>query len=49
MLDADDLLSLVYRNRVPNGHTVGGQMQLVGAGQRIIDRKRVREGRDRLI
>jgi hypothetical protein len=49
VLHADDFLSLVLGDCVRNSHVVGGQVQLVGAGQRVIARERVREGRDRLV
>lgn len=34
---------------VPDGHVGGGQVQLVGAGQRVVAGEGVREGRDRLV
>jgi hypothetical protein len=49
VLHADDFLALVLGDGVPDGHVIGGQVQLVGAGQRVIARERVREGRDRLV
>ena len=36
MLDADDFLALMLGDGVPDGHVVGGQVQLVGAGQRVV-------------
>lgn len=36
MLHADDLLASILGNGVPDCHVVGGQMQLVGTGQRIV-------------
>jgi hypothetical protein len=34
---------------VPDGHVIGWQVQLIGAGQRVIAGERVRESRDRLV
>ena len=39
MLDADDFLALTLGAGVPDGHVVGGQVQLVGAGQRVVGGK----------
>ena len=49
MLHADDFLALMLGDGVPDGHVIGGQVQLIGAGQRVIARKWVCEGRDRLV
>ena len=49
MLHADEFLALMLADGVPDGHVVGGQVQLVGAGHGVVLRERVHEGRDRLI
>ena len=49
VLHADDFLSLMLGDGVPDGHVIGGQVQLVGAGQWVVARERVREGRDWLV
>ena len=36
VLHADDFLSLMLGDGVPDGHVIGGQVQLVGAGQRVV-------------
>jgi hypothetical protein len=45
VLHADDFLALMLGDGVPDGHVIGGQVQLVGAGQRVVAGERVREGR----
>ena len=37
VLHADDFLALMLGDGVPDGHVIGGQVQLIGAGQRVID------------
>jgi hypothetical protein len=49
MLHADNFLTVILGDRVPNGHIVRGQVQLVGAWQRIVSRERVGEGWDGLV
>ena len=49
VLHADDFLALMIGDGVPDGHVIGRQVQLVGAGQRVLEGERVREGRDRLV
>ena len=49
VLHADDFLALMLADGVPDGHVVGGQVQLVGAGQGVVLGERGREGRDRLV
>ena len=44
VLHADDFLALMLGDGVPDGHVIGGQVQLVGAGQRVVAGERVREG-----
>jgi hypothetical protein len=46
VLDTNDLLALVRRHCVPDGHVVRWQVQLVGARQRVISGEWVGEGRD---
>jgi hypothetical protein len=36
VLHADDFLALMLADGVPDGHVVGGQVQLVGAGQGVV-------------
>jgi hypothetical protein len=36
VLDADDVLTFAYDDRVPNRHVLGRQMQLVGTRQRVV-------------
>jgi len=45
-LHADDLLTFMHGDGVPDGHIVGGQVQLVGARQRVVTGERVSKGRD---
>src|SRR5215472_3349242 len=49
VLDANDLLSLVHGDCVPDCYVVGGQAQFVGAGEWIARGERVRKGRDWLV
>lgn len=49
VLDADDLLTFVHGDCVPDCHVVSGQMQLVSTRQRIVTGERIREGRDWLV
>ncbi len=49
MLHADNFLAFVLGDGVPDGHVIGGQVQFVGAGQWVVTRERVREGRDWLV
>jgi hypothetical protein len=48
MLNADDFLAFMFGDGVPDGHVVGGQVQLVGTGQRVVPGEWIRERRDRL-
>ncbi len=45
MLHADDFPAFVLGDGVPDGHVIGGQVQFVGAGQCVVARERIREGR----
>jgi hypothetical protein len=45
-LHADDLPALVLGDRVPDGHLIGGQVQLVGARQWVLGRKGGGQRRD---
>jgi len=49
VLHADDFLALMIGDGVPDGHVIGRQVQLVGAGQGGVAGERVRETRDRLV
>ena len=49
VLHADDFLALMLADGVPDRHVVGGQMQLVGTGQRVIKGERIRRHLDRLV
>lgn len=44
ILHADDLLALMLGDGVPNCYVVGWQVQLVGAGQRVVAGERVGTG-----
>ena len=49
VLHANNFLAFVLGDGVPDGHVIGGQVQFVGAGQRVVARERIREGRDWLV
>ena len=49
VLHVDNFPAFVLGDGVPDGHVVGGQVQFVGAGQWVVAREGVREGRDRLV
>jgi hypothetical protein len=49
VLNANDLLTFVRCDGVPDGHTVRGQVQFVRTWQRVIHRKRVRQDWDGFI
>lgn len=49
VLHADGLLALMHGDGVPDRHIVGGQVELVGAGQGIVAGEWVGEGWDWLI
>jgi hypothetical protein len=36
VLHADDFLALMLGDGIPDGHVIGWQVQLIGAGQRVI-------------
>ena len=46
VLHADDFLALMIGDGVPDGHVIGRQVQLVGAGQGGVAGERVRETRN---
>jgi hypothetical protein len=46
VLDADALLAFIADDGLPDSHIVGGKVQLVRAGQRVVTRKRVGQSWD---
>jgi hypothetical protein len=48
MLDADDVLTFVHDDRVPDRHVLSRQVQLVGTGQRVVIGEGIRQSRYRL-
>jgi hypothetical protein len=49
VLHADEFLAFMLGDGGPDCHVLGRQVQLISAGQRVVGRERVGEGRNRLV
>jgi len=49
VLHADDLVTFMHGDGVPDRHLVDRQVQFVGTGQGIVTRERIGKGRDWLV